>query len=240
MPTTKDVDEHPIIFNSWSINHILAGKKTQTRRVVEPQPPHEFVHALDLPPRYCDENTTGYLKNGPGWYWRAQTAVDEAKWRPLGSSRGCPYGKPGARLWVREAFRLPSGVHSTPKEYVEHCGDRTPVVKYEADESTNADCSVGLREWNGTLKPSIHMPRELCRIRLRVKDVRVEQVQEVSHKDAKAEGVDPKNALAPCGVMEMEDSYRARFAQVWNDIHGDGAWERNDWVWVIEFSRLEP
>jgi hypothetical protein len=72
------------------------------------------------------------------------------------------------------------------------------------------------------------MPRELCRLRLRVEDVRVEQVQEITGEDARKEGCIPDTS--------SDGAARLSFVHKWNDIHGDGAWERNDWVWVVTFS----
>ena len=228
MSTTKDVEEHPIIFNDWSINHILAGEKTQTRRIVQPQPPDDINE-----PFWDDESQE----------WQANHDTRQ-NGRPMTLPRWTaesPYGQPGAWLWVREAFRFDAAFDdASPTELVRDLPRdrrlRRESVQYEA----TPEDGPFTEETQGRKRPSIHMPRELCRIRLRVEDVRVEQVQGITPEDAEAEGVDPKNALAPCGVMGMKNPYCARFAQVWNDIHGDGAWERNDWVWVIEFSRLEP
>jgi len=128
----------------------------------------------------------------------------------------------------------------TPKEYISSSGYTQGVpgrFRYEADEKRayevagNRDaCAV---EW-GRLRPAIHMPRELCRLRLRVEDVRVEQLTDISAADVEAEGIDlPEEAR---GYSYLATQH---FEDVWNDIHGEGAWERNDWVWVIEFARCD-
>jgi hypothetical protein len=211
MPDTIDnAQEHWIILNEWEVARTLAGKKTQIRQIVKPQP----------------EQVTSPARKSwtPDRKWLEWKGVKQT---PGALAGQCPYGQSGDVLWVREAFRLAERLDETsPKEAVTEDGmaaPGAPQVRYEAD------CKIitGADEW-GRKRPSIHMPRELCRLRLRVKDVRVERVQEISREDAIAEGVDPPPELTP----------KWAFGEKWNDTHGDGAWERNDWVWVIKFSRI--
>jgi hypothetical protein len=79
-------------------------------------------------------------------------------------------------------------------------------------------------------QPPPNMPRELCRLRLRVESVRVERLQEISHHAAEAEGV---------RVCNPQETPRDLFRMKWNDIHGIGAWEENPWVWVVAFSKID-
>jgi hypothetical protein len=229
--------KNPIIFNEWSIQRILAGEKTQTRRVVKPQPdevvqgiPIEFTSHEVVDKERNELVEIKHGEDGGRFYKEVE----------------CPYGQPDDVLWVREAFRMPAVYDDqTPSWYTEK-----PVrpVKYCADDTyrTNKEV-VGTKpiEW-GRKRPSIHMPRELCRLRLRVEDVRVEQVQQISQEDAIAEGIpgdyvhgeeDREYTEAPhvCGP-KYGGSAITEFRRLWNDIYGDGAWERNDWVWVIKFS----
>lgn len=90
--------------------------------------------------------------------------------------------------------------------------------------------------WN----PSIHMPRWAARLILEVVNVRVERVQEISCDDAKAEGVD----MCDCDQTfdEAHNEYYCRFADVWDSINekrGYG-WEKNPWVFVVEFKMVQP
>jgi hypothetical protein len=88
MPETKEqTEKHPIIFNGRSIPRILAGEKTQTRRVVKPQPP--LFGSPDA------------VQTGPPWI------AEVARLDGSTETVKCPYGQPGDTLWVREAFRLP-------------------------------------------------------------------------------------------------------------------------------------
>lgn len=112
--------------------------------------------------------------------------------------KACPYGAAGDLLWVREAF------YRSPL---------TGEIRYRADGE--------VRGWRPC--PSIHLPRSVSRLTLRVSEVRVERVQEISEEDAIAEG-------------SFRDRYR--FDLLWDSIHGTGAWERNDWVWVISWDKV--
>jgi len=202
MPATADVSEHPIIFSEWSVRRILDEAKTQTRRIVKNVRRDNTVK--------LDENTVRHV-------------TDHVE--------ACPYGQPGDVLWVREAFRLPRiSKNVSPKEYV--TGGDYDLCKYEADGKIHDPDDHWKRpdKW-GRKRPSIHMPRELCRIRLRVEDVRVEPLQQISGNDARAEGCIPNT--------QSDGAARLAFAHKWDDIHGDGAWEENPWVWVVSFSRIE-
>lgn len=79
-------------------------------------------------------------------------------------------------------------------------------------------------------KPSIHMPKAAARIFLKVTDVRVERVKDITDKEAKKEGVRVETNNS--GLM-----YKAKFVDLWNEIYGD--WKQNPYVWVVEFEVME-
>ena len=121
----------------------------------------------------------------------------------------------------------------------------------------NDDCA-GLPQINGQWKwepgkspcrwrPSIHMPRWASRITLEIVSVRVERLQDISYEDALAEGVlDFRPLIEPeCQQGETADECARRlcwpqrcYRQLWESINGEGSWEKNPWVWVIEFRRI--
>jgi hypothetical protein len=204
MPATKEqTDEHPIIFSGWSIRRILAGEKTQTRRIAKPQPPDDAN--VEINERY--ENPQ-YADN-----WSKRYYID-------------PKYEADDVLWMRESFRLPECYdHLSPREYVDDTC--LHAVQYEAYQPY--DKQYGGYRW-GRKRPSIFLPRELCRLRLRVEDVRVERLQEISHGAAEAEGVQ---------VCNPQETPRDLFRMKWNDIHGTGAWEENPFVWCVEFSTID-
>jgi hypothetical protein len=143
----------------------------------------------------------------------------------------CPYGSIGSILWVRETWRptmnsMPTGWPYDYKATVE--ADGTPI--------------------EGPWKPSIFMPREACRIRLEITNIRVERVQDISEADAIAEGVESwfsdlfqetryKDYETPISDWRNPDS---SYRSLWTKINGTDSWNSNPWVWVVEFKRIEP
>lgn len=206
--------ERPILMSAPMIRAILDGTKTQTRRVVKQQPPtgHAWAGWCVASTHKADEIKATWA-TGTGPYLRDVHCV------------ACPHGQPGERLWVREAFcpiypQDPTYNGGQPIEY-----------DYRATYSQGARLGDALgikKRW----KSSIHMPRAASRITLEITGVRVERLQEISEADANAEGV--KHSLhLPGGRFAREN-----FAHLWWTINGNGAWEANPWVWVIEFRRL--
>lgn len=120
-----------------------------------------------------------------------------------------------------------------------------PIYYYRADGDLRPE------GWGGTWHPSIHMPKEAARIWLKVTDVRVERLQEITEDGAKAEGINEEWAMSWWSPTYYDpDSggypeYRDTFAfEVWNktikksDLDRYG-WDANPFVWVIEFERCE-
>lgn len=131
----------------------------------------------------------------------------------------CPYGEPGDRLWVRETWQ---------KRLVESGGFG---YTYKANDHPFDKAT----KW----KPSIFMPREACRILLEVTDVRVERLQDISEEDAMAEGISLPN-YAEQAIKDVQyPEPSAIYAELWESINGKGSWEKNPWVWVVSFRRIE-
>lgn len=201
--------EKPILFNSDMIRAILDGRKTMTRRVVKPMSKNQ---AEWLTPELINSVPHGEMIKG-GWQMhhpRADTdymGVHVEHDSPLGWVR-CPYGQPGDLLWVRETFLIKLN------------GD----AFYRADDPTASGWNSGsaTTKW----RPSIFMPRWASRITLRVLDVRVERVQRITDREARAEGV----GEWVCDTIEV-------FQDLWDSINAKRgySWDSNPWVWVVEF-----
>lgn len=209
----------PILFNDAMIRALLNGTKTQTRRIMKPQLPGFVTEVL------C------YPSNKKDW-WPPHPQTGEP-W--LKYERICPYGRSGDLLWVREAFQplLEDGCdfrssdwetgHGYALGYVATDG----VVDYlDQNDNITSRC-----------KPSIHMPRWASRLTLRITDVRVQRLQEISEADARAEGGPPSHPSIDRVSKDLgfTDFPRSWFAQLWDSINGDGAWNANPFVWAISF-----
>ena len=211
--------ERPILFNGEMVRAILDGRKTQTRRVVKPQPPEGRVWVLEQDHRppfsVCMDDQ---LEKFPGPYeWKT--------WH-------CPYGVPGDRLWVREAIRRKPAVTGRWSGAT-YLADLTPVAGKGPMGSYCGRALVNWK-WKRDVLPSIHMPRWASRIMLEITDVRVERVQDISEDNAKAEDVDCMTWINHPGA---EPSYRVFFWILWDSINAKRGlgWDVNPWVWVVEF-----
>ncbi|HEB5064420.1 TPA: hypothetical protein R0E78_000172 [Klebsiella pneumoniae] len=214
--------ERGMIFNAEMVRAILDGRKTQTRRIMAPQP--------------ADDIERGIFPNPEVIGWKSSLR------HKYGSTTAhfCPYGKPGDRIWVREAFR----VHSRATDVA--------TLIYKANERNSwteqthrvpvAVCNKPATPEKWT--PSLHMPRWASRILLEITDVRVERLNAISEEDARAEGIIDGGCLncgesEPCGCANPEPDATDAFAYLWQSIYGQENWNANPWVWVIEFKRVE-
>ena len=209
--------ERPILFSSPMVRAILDGRKTQTRRVVKPQP--ESVH--DGEPYW---HVGGYRA------WQFRGIADLLR---IGTNNPlvCPYGQPGDRLWVRETMEVSYQGSAYYAADGAQIGDR--------DELGDLCERYGHPYFFNELKgiPSIHMPRWASRITLEVTGVRVERLLEISESDAQAEGIDLGGFRSGFdGIAGRE--HTIEFHSLWESINGPGSWDANPWVWVVEFRRL--
>ncbi|WP_113154909.1 hypothetical protein [Nitratireductor sp. OM-1] len=152
--------DRPILFSGPMIRALLEGRKTQTRRILKPQPPADM----------------GLV----GVYAPALTAVFGYVTPDADFKVPLRY-MPGDRLWVREAWKpIPK---SRPGSYFV---PGSPFYGLDTFYQADGNCPL----WaNGPWKPSIHMPRWASRLTLIVTEVRVERLQEITWQDAKAEGI---------------------------------------------------
>ncbi|UXY55348.1 ASCH domain-containing protein [Pseudomonas tohonis] len=187
----------------------------------------------DIPMPFKAQMVRGVL-NDLKWVTRRPVKGAAAKWlidftSDFVASKAndlCPYGQPGDRLWVREAW----ATHA--------CLDKVPPrdlvfqdVIYLADGQPR----------KGKYRPAMYMPRWASRILLEVTAVRVERLQDITEDQAIAEGIlrDGEGWRGYEGGPWFASPIGA-FRSLWENIHGDGSWDANDYVWVIEFRRLQP
>lgn len=214
------VKERPILFNREMVRSVLSGIKTQTRRLINPQPISPGQGA------YFDA-----YNGGPQWNWWAQ---DNKQY--LSQIIRCPFGKPNDRLWVRETWM-----------HIDDEGDKFDglgtQIYYRAEQSKNS--LEYARTQSLAWHPSIHMPRWASRILLEVTGVHVERVQDITEENAKNEGVglyfeDGSSGWGQYDSTHPSDySHRWGFKRIWDDLYSErNSWGLNPWVWVIEFKRI--
>lgn len=207
----------PILFNTDMVLAILDGRKMVTRRVIKPQPKSKLCYAF----------AGSHKKDIRRWVYPSKTAHEfwgeefklpdditeeelKKKWNP-------PYHADDI-LYVRETW----GEGYEEGTYI-----------YKADDKL-----ANLPEFKESSKliyhPSIHMPKEAARVWLKVKNVRVERLQDAKYFDFINEGLPYK---------QYECEIREDFQKLWNytikksDLDRYG-WDANPWVWVIEFERI--
>ena len=251
--------ERPILFSAAMVRALLDGSKTQTRRVMKPQPqpvPHR-PGDYQWPCNAFQSMVTVSDTRAPGAHGMAGDA--------------CPHGAHGDRLRVRETFfaygrwetRFSAKKARDEWHFVDMTTECDRTYQFAAD-SPDLVLAAGrggaLPGWHK--RPAIFMPRAASRILLQIVSVRVERLNDCSEADAKAEGVAPNwigpldkgpNGLGGEGWpgddyrhytngTDGEPAYSAResFESLWESINGVGAWAANPWVWAIEFKRVTP
>lgn len=221
--------EKPILFSGEMVRAILDGRKSQTRRIIKPQP-YMGEHAIiggAVRPCLKWQRTSKH----PTWMawerqgWQFDPMIDE----------DCPYGRRGDCLWVKETFALWDAftteyegdlhIGKLPKpEHPEEIRQWKRNIQYRADGEGS----------DMTWRSSRFMPRWASRILLRVERVKAERVQDITLADAIVEGChdDVLNGLSPLDWFE----------ETWNSINAKRGygWDVNPWVWVIDFSVQEP
>jgi hypothetical protein len=222
--------ERPILMHARSINGILEGRKTQTRRIIK------------IPQVYLSGYGASIVKMSmvdgealiEGWPKQEREMGNFGRCQRIKS----PYGQPGDRLWVRENWMAGIALYDPKKVfmcvYLDINGKVSEFDKMAPDVPPESRSNA--LAWKK--KPSIHMPRWASRLTLEVLSIDVQRVQDISEADAKAEGCQIPEVMHADEPVERYD-YRTYFRALWDDTNGKGAWERNDWCWVVDFKRIE-
>lgn len=234
--------ERPILFNTEMVKAILEGRKTQTRRVLSNQPD-----------KNCDE---AFLGLDGIWCFSKPTLSKRISYS--GDDIKCPFGMVGDRLWVREAF-MPD-----PSADSDHWNDEDSLHTYYSWDGCGSKVSElpkalktnkhvfykaeanhpELSLWT----PNYRMPRWASRILLEITGVRVERLSNISRSDAVDEGIE--TFKIDCGRDGLKTAYKDytshnnaitrnnpidSFRTLWESVNGADSWDKNPWVWVIDF-----
>lgn len=210
------IKERPILFSAPMVRAILEGRKTQTRRVVKDVPDwiKDFGYTFFTPDNHIS-GRGNYEDQGPA-----------EKFFKL------KYGKPSDHLWVRETVKL---IGHDISYYNSHVGFRYSDEKIATCKiPSRLESEIGAPpKWVYRLgKVPYGCIKEMSRITLEITGIRVERLQSISEYDANNEGVP--------ALPSMDQSSRDGFKVLWDEINGDKhPWDKNPWVWVIDFKRVK-
>lgn len=211
--------ERPILFNTQMVSVILNGQKTQTRRLVKsPYKSGPWAFRINR----CKE--TGEI-----------TGVEEIDEDLCGTGRYIhPPCKTGDFLYVRETW-APLYADMTSKEIVGY------LYKVDRDSAFGDEYAAAYDEkypegkdwmWEGRWRPSIHMPKEAARLWLKVTNVHIERLSDMSDEDYIKEGVSRKGHLHIQFAVQTAMMCSSKEDRM-------KCWKGNPYVWVIEFERVE-
>lgn len=225
LDVSETARERPMLFSAPMVLAVLAGRKTQTRRTVKLRG-HDGIQNDHADWRFLSVDS-----KGGNYVWQGVADIKRV------IEERCPYGVPGDRLWVREAWQTSSSLDAKNATQIAEMADEAnydrpwcPVL-YAADgDRCNWDTV-----WPGPGRKRLarFMPRWLSRLTLVITDVRVHRLQDISEDDARAEG---------CINDGVATAY-ANFADLWDGINGTrpgAAWADNPWIWAISFRRVTP
>ncbi len=251
---TSVMNQRPIVFSGESVRAILASNKSQTRRVMAPQPV------------FTQHNAHGHPWLGWTHGRRIGSGKDISAFAAHARHR-CPFGQVGDVLWVRETFTadlhypMPGDrsalkwMHEVPPAF--RVGPNMERIYYAADQTHYmAQMVVERDEYAGMssspIKPGEmkgarwtsprYMPRWACRLTLELTEIRAQPLHEITEEDAVAEGADLARfrtavPVRAAGYLGSSECYRAGYACTWdtlNKARGYG-WSENPWVWALTF-----
>lgn len=237
----------PVLFNPDMVRALLDNRKTATRRLVKPQPVSVMT----------EEERRNRALSGADPYGFCVGTLD------TDLLKNAPY-RPGDILYVRETFhQTPDGQYWYKADKI--CAGCTEdgfcIPRGVTRHKTCGLCEYYAGHHNIKWRPSIHMPREDARIFLRVKDLRVERLRDITAYGCIKEGTPWGEAIPVVGsfpdvpgfdmdraVSELlqrqeREMLQASYVDLWDStlkpkeraLYG---WEANPWVWVIEFERV--
>lgn len=226
----------PILFSGEMVRALLDGRKSQTRRVItSPRPNHPELVLQDWgngwAPFCSDDGESANCDDG------MEYPID------------CPYGKPGDLLYVRETWAVWEQFSDVCKIAYRASERRSATEFFDYRKPTEIIATPG--KW----KPSTHMPRWASRLTLRITNVRVERLQDISDDDALAEGIErhyPHYDDKADEILHQNERWWKycrgfallspvhAFAHLWDSINAKKhPWDSNPFVWVVSFEVIE-
>lgn len=215
----------PILFNTDMVKATLDDKKSATRRIMKPQPLFKTYRKFIFDDATCPK-----------------------KWEDCDDIIQTYKYQTGDYLYVRETWMMQAAKRYDALVRIGYrAGGKNTTIHFPyggTDSINRDDYDAFVGKWNlDRWYPSIHMPKEAARIFLRVTDVRVERLQDISGHEVLAEGVDNDQSNPAMG-KRWENMQRIAFSELWNSTIPKKdldkyEWAANPWVWVIEFERVK-
>lgn len=213
------------------VRAILDGRKTQTRRIIRPQPEQSPCGWPPEPEKLS-------------WYWK-----NEYCGTPLNLKDNCPYGKVGDRLRVKEGYQILSeglGADNYAEVYGHYLAD---YAKFNVGLTPHEWELFRNRQFPHRPTSGRFMYKSLAYIFLEITNIRVERVQDINIGDCVAEGIQRlRGPLPPCPTTAFKDysgkvaecGATASFRTLWDSLNAKRGygWDKNPWLWVIEFKRM--
>lgn len=229
--------ERPIFFDGPNVRALLVGSKSVTRQLMKPQPDQDTTVTVE----HFDAtviNRQGEEEPGP--------EIFGAWWRDGEAGCKCPFGQPGDRLWVKEAWS---------SDFARHYPYTDVWYRADDDRAYEINDLDGVRGiWSPEHK--VHVPfswrsgvlmdRRASRTLLEIISIRAEQLQSITEEQAIAEGVrvhrDGSGTFVgregPGKLVTPWPTAKEALANQWDSLHGHGSWESNPWVWCIEIRKV--
>jgi hypothetical protein len=217
--------EKPILFSTQMVNAILEGRKTQTRRPIKRLTIYGRSFVLGI--NECSEN---------GW----RVTHDSGESRDFTTNKillflDCQVNDV---LWLREQWSGRWEFRNVkPSERFDTKTPQGPLLRNDVWYWADGNPESG--DWEPP-RPSIHMPRWAARIFLRVINVRLERIQDITMEDVRAEGITIPSPSYYDPAMDIPDPWKV-FARLWDSIYAKSGhgWDANPVVAVYEFKKLE-
>jgi len=218
------------------VRALLANLKTQTRRIVKPQPPCNCAYTINESQNaaLCFVEATASAGK-----WTAETVLAPPTPNSKDHRLPCPYGQPGDRLWCQENYRILLTNERHVHYEADGGGDWKPWMNPTEDELEKLS---NRKTHVGRLTPGRFMYRSLSRLTLEITEVRVERLNDISEADAIAEGIERYFDEGVWYYGPLNKGHcdpRVAYRWLWESINGPGSWEQNPYVWALTFRRLE-
>jgi hypothetical protein len=240
------MNEHPIPYTTPMVKSIMAGIKTKTRRIIRSTYLLEFPEALqfdaiEVNPQLSRIESSNDFKKVAGTF-----AMFEDKYGEESRAFKFPYGNVGDLLWVKETFYA-YGHWTTfteegksTKKFMDLTNDYNYLHQFHADWQPKKQAKFGELGWHK--RPALFMPKAIAKRWIKIIDINVERLQDISDDDARDEGIKREGNLYyfyPCKDLRddtyIENGEKVSFYSLWKSINGEESWDANPWVWGISF-----